>query len=115
MAVMTETRCRACNAVINPRWKACLACKATTAPSRPERWVDPQDPRFRDGFRAFSEWLHALRAPLAKEHPRFREAFAHFEQMDSAWLAGNLKAFRESIARIQALAQPKQEALKGIR
>ena len=75
---------------------------------RPHGWIDPQDSRFRDAFRAFAEWLDAIRPPLSERHPRYREAMQKFDQMDSCWMEGDLVGFRRAIENIKPIGKPKQ-------
>ena len=76
-------------------------------------WVDPQDPRIRDGFQALDKWLDAIRPALSERHPRYREAMQEFDRMDSCWIAGDLLGFRRAIETIRAIGELKQSDMLG--
>ena len=106
MAVMTQARCQECRAVINQRWTECLACRASITSRVPKTssWVNPQDQRFKDGFRTFQKWLDVLQPRLSAWHPKHRKAMQReFDRMDACWLNGDLAGFRQAIHEIRQL------------
>jgi hypothetical protein len=86
MGPTETTRCRACQAIVNPVWESCAACRS------------PLIPDWHTEYRRLAD----LTTPLEPGDPRLPAILQALDQCDNAFLAGDVGKFRVAVQCVEA-------------